>query len=173
MSKYINIICVILLVIAVACIIDRCSASKQVVITGKDTKTIISYKDTSLQHPDINLDSLKNSLITYRNKYVYVPVFKYLTDSTVKDSLLLDTIQVLPFVSQLDTIINHDTIGIRFLYPENLFTLSMKLKPDYIREKLIKITETITVEKKEAWYIKPAIFLTGGLLGYIGGRLQK
>ena len=129
-----------------------------------DTTEVIKIK----QGPQINLDSLEASLIRYRDKIVYITVNVPSGDTTI-----LDTLKVMPFVAHLDTIINRDTIGIRFLYPENLFALIVKSKDDTLRSQIIKVLETITVEKKEAWYIKPAIGIAAGALGYLLGKATK
>ena len=144
----------------------KCSSAKPII--SKSTKADTVYTTIIKDGPHVNIDSLKATMIRYKDKFVMVPYPAIAGDTSHHDS-----IAVLPFEVCLDTIINRDTFGLKFYYPANFFSLNFKLKPDSITQRLIKVTETITVEKQEAWYIKPAIFLTGGLLGYIGGRIQK
>ena len=159
------IIILVLILIVGAFFFGKCSQTPVIKKEIKyDTTEVIKIK----QGPQINLDSLKASLIRYRDKLVEVIV-----EVPSGDSTITDTIKVMPFVAHLDTIINRDTIGIRYLYPENYFGLVVRTKDDTLRSQIIKVLETITVEKSESWYIKPLIFAGGGFLGYIGGRIQK
>ncbi len=156
-------------------IFGRCSAPKQVIVTGKTSKADTTYKPLVISGAKFNVDSAKASWFKYWNKYVKIANPLKNKDIGNDSSLAQqpDSIEVLPFEVCLDTIINKDTFKLMFFYPANMFSLDFKLKPITIQEKLIKVTETITLEKSEAWYIKPAIFLTGGLLGYVAGRIQK
>ena len=74
------------------------------------------------------------------------------------------------FKSSIDTILRQDTIKVSYEYPNNVFELLVRKKPDSIRT----ITEIHLkeVEKVEAWYIKPSIFLGGVLIGYVGGKIK-
>lgn len=79
-----------------------------------------------------------------------------------------DTIvQTQPFVAQLDTIIQHDTIYLRYTFPENYIDLRLLPKPDSIR------IHTITITRDRPWWELPATAIGGLLVGFIMGKSGK
>lgn len=96
---------------------------------------------------------------------------------TIKDTgsivYRVDTVIITkPFVATLDTIAKGDSIAIAYYFPENLFDLNIRFKPD---EKItIKeyITITKEIEKEEAWWIKPCYVAGSLVLGYGLGSIK-
>lgn len=71
-----------------------------------------------------------------------------------------------PFLAVLDTVYIRDTIRMKYAYPENSFSLMIRNPSDTIR--IPQITKIRT--KKENWWIKPIVFLSGALTGYFANN---
>jgi hypothetical protein len=76
-----------------------------------------------------------------------------------------------PFTARLDTVMSADTINLSYDYPENIFMLELKRKPD--TSKIQTITLTYPVEKKAPWWETPAYIVGGILVGFGIGSLSK
>ena len=76
-----------------------------------------------------------------------------------------------PFKAVVDTIIKRDTVFAKFEYPENLFSLSIKSKPDTI--KTYSIIFRGIKERKENWWEKPLIIFSSLTAGYLIGTSFK
>ncbi|MCX7880790.1 MAG: hypothetical protein N2517_09030 [Ignavibacteria bacterium] len=76
-----------------------------------------------------------------------------------------DTVIVFkPFEAIMDTILNKDTIQVKYFYPENLFDFRFTRQPDTLR---IPFPTYIDDQKSKGWWKEPLLFATGVLLGYI------
>lgn len=75
-------------------------------------------------------------------------------------------IKTKPFVAVVDTVIKRDTVYAEYEYPENLFSLEISHPDDSIM--IPQITEY--KEKKEEWWEKPILFITGSFVGYLLGN---
>lgn len=72
-----------------------------------------------------------------------------------------------PFVATLDTIIDRDTIGIGYRFPQHTFSVALRMAPDSIRYE----TRTITLTRTERPFLEyVGAFAIGGVLGYIIGN---
>ena len=76
-----------------------------------------------------------------------------------------------PFKAIVDTVIKRDTVFAQFQYPQNLFSLSIKSKPDTIKTYSIIYKEL--KEKKEKWWEKPLIIFSSLTAGYLIGTSSK
>jgi len=84
-----------------------------------------------------------------------------------KDTIIITK----PFKAIVDTIIKRDTVFAQFEYPNNLFSLSIKSKPDTIKTYSIIYKELR--EKKEKWWEKPLIIFSSLTAGYLIGTSTK
>ncbi len=84
-----------------------------------------------------------------------------------KDTLIITK----PFKAIVDTVIKRDTVFAQFQYPQNLFSLSIKSKPDTIKTYSIIYKEL--KEKKEKWWEKPLIIFSSLTAGYLIGTSSK
>ena len=80
-------------------------------------------------------------------------------------------VQAVPFTARIDTIIKYDTINARFEFPENLFSLQVRKKPD----SALFETRTVfrTVEKEKPWWETPAYVIGGTVIGFLLGSMGK
>jgi hypothetical protein len=82
-------------------------------------------------------------------------------------------IQTMPFISELDTIIKQDTIKTLFFYPDNIFSLDIRRKPDSVKCLTVTLEKEITKEEKRPWWETPAYIIGGAAIGYIFGILKR
>ena len=95
-----------------------------------------------------------------RDKFIFVDRF-------------IDTCK--PFISKLDTIVKKDTLSLAYNYPNNVFSIILKQKPDSV------LTRTITINSDPVEIKRPLFidvlshsgsFIIGGLIGYGIGRIR-
>ncbi|MFP4368600.1 MAG: hypothetical protein ACLFR2_03385 [Candidatus Kapaibacterium sp.] len=81
-----------------------------------------------------------------------------------RDTLLLYK----PFTAILDTIVIRDTVQANYKFPENKFSLFISHSPDT----LVSINSSVLRElpKKDPWWEKPLLILSGTLAGYLIGN---
>lgn len=77
------------------------------------------------------------------------------------------------FVATLDTIINADTLHAEFEYPEALFSILLKRRPDSTFIKTIFIDRTIYAQKERASWEIPVYVGVGVIGGFLLGRIVK
>jgi hypothetical protein len=80
-------------------------------------------------------------------------------------------IKTTPFQAKVDTIVNFDTIKAVYEYPQNLFSLVLKKKPDSLKVRTIIIYKPL--EKEAKWWELPAGIAGGILLGVLVGSAIK
>jgi len=103
-------------------------------------------------------------------KLRYITEYKTIDISRV-DSIIYtktDSIKTLPFVASLDTIVKQDTFRIAFEYPQAVFSLMLRLKPDSVQYeyKTITVTKTTGLTAKDATLYGIAVYGMGWLCGY-------
>ena len=78
-----------------------------------------------------------------------------------------------PFTATLDTILNSDTLHAEFEYPEALFTILLKRRPDTTFVKTIYIDRNIyAFKEREGWEIP--VYIGAGIVGgFLLGRIVK
>jgi hypothetical protein len=111
-----------------------------------------------------NINTIKIDTII---KFIYqepIVITKYKTRLVKKSDTI---IEVNPFVALIDTFIKHDTIRAEFEFPQNLFSMEIKRKPDSVR--IEKITQVQTIEKDKPWWEVPVYIVGGTVLGYLLG----
>lgn len=85
----------------------------------------------------------------------------------VRDTLILTQ----PFIAAVDTIINDDTLTAGYEYPDNVFSIDLRRKPDSVMVRTVTInTPTI---KKRAWWEVPVYVAGGVLAGYFFGSISR
>ena len=120
----------------------------------KPFSQIIQYEKEIKRDTVVKLKPQK-PLIIYKTKMKLVKT----SDSLIK---------TYPFVAKLDTMLQQDTIRANYEFPQNLFTLEIKRKPDSIKIETIEKIKTIADKKQ--WWEAPAYVLSGVLLGYLIGK---
>lgn len=83
------------------------------------------------------------------------------------DTLLLTA----PFEARIDTVIKYDTIRAGFNWPENIFSLSVRMPPDTL--KFSRALEIRTIEKPRPWWELPAAVAGGFLTGYFVSSINS
>lgn len=104
-------------------------------------------------------------------------VFVYQEPIVIKDKIasikyVRDTFIITkPFEARIDTIIKFDTVFAMYRYPENMFDLVIRTKPDTTLKEKVIITNTI-VKERPLWI--DILSHTGAVLGgfYIGKSLK-
>ncbi|MBM2817031.1 MAG: hypothetical protein HW421_3793 [Ignavibacteria bacterium] len=92
----------------------------------------------------------------------------YIKRTAEKIIKLRDTIiQTNPFCSAIDTIIAFDTVHAEYEFPENIFTIEVKKKPDTMKIQTISIMQT--VKEETPWWQTPVYIIGGALGGYVLG----
>lgn len=97
---------------------------------------------------------------------------KIIYDTTEQEIIIKDTVKinVLPFISSIDSIVNQDTCKIIYYYPQNRFEVGINRQ----QASIITITKYVEVEKKIEWYeSKPFNIGLGVLAGFGLGGLFK
>lgn len=107
-------------------------------------------------------------------KYVSLPPIKIIEHGDiiyVRDTI----IETQPFVAVLDTVVKRDTLNLEYYFPENLFKIDLRFKPEETKiiTKYVTINTNTEIEKPEPWYIKAAYGAGGVLLGYGLGYLSR
>ena len=148
-NRYINIV-IVLIALALSYLLGRFTARNTIVYrqTKADTTVITVDTTTKAKEPEV--------IIKYKPKIVY------LRDTTIKTK---------PFEFKIDTILKRDTVYVSYRFPQNIFDMTIKSKPDTIINKTIKIS--IPVDKKEKWWKTPAYILGSVAVGIIIGRAVK
>lgn len=75
-----------------------------------------------------------------------------------------------PFIASLDTILRQDTVSAKYQYPENLFSIAIRNRPDSIKVEQVTIIKTI--EREQPWWEVPAYILSGVATGYLIGAAK-
>lgn len=136
---------------------------------GSQSEAVRSYSvahDTAFVYKftPIRIDSVRTK-IRYCTRIIYVDSIQKYTDTIFQpyydDSLLITK----PFAASLDTIIGADTIKARFIYPQNLFSLSVGRHADTIRYTWRDSIHVI--EQSRTFWDK----LEDGALWFLGGVL--
>ena len=76
-----------------------------------------------------------------------------------------------PFIASIDTIVKHDTVHAEYEFPENIFSLNVRSKPDTLQTVYIKTYERANEQTK--WWERPAYILGGCIAGYFIGKFTK
>ena len=118
-------------------------------------KTVTKYRDVVVEYRDTTRDTTiswkERRLISVRDTGRIV----YLRDTIIETR---------PFVASLpDSLYDGDTLNVDYYYPNNMFEVMLRRRPEKVETVTNYITITKEVEKPEAWYIKP-LWTTGGLL---------
>lgn len=92
---------------------------------------------------------------------------RYIRDTVTQTDTIIET---RPFVASLDTIINRDTVGFRYQFPENLATILLRQAPDSVRFETRTITLTNYVKRE--WWIDALTHLGAATLGYAIGSVR-
>jgi hypothetical protein len=121
---------------------------EKLVISGPGTRTVDSVK------VPVFFDRVEYKNLPGKIEFMYLPEIAGNNDSALKklnDSLRELLRGIPPFAAHCDTVIKKDTIGIKYLFPENLFSFSFRKGPDSIyklRETVVQYVEkdyTVTV----------------------------
>lgn len=125
----------------------------------KEPEVKIVYQDRITRDTITHWIEQPNDTIVIRAKSHTI----YLTDTIIETR---------PFIAQLDTIIERDTVFVSYQYPAELFRLQIKRAADSIPIRYITI-ETLMEVNSELWWEKP-LYAAGGLvIGYGFGRLSQ
>ncbi|MCX6146060.1 MAG: hypothetical protein NTW25_02250 [Candidatus Kapabacteria bacterium] len=147
MEKIKNIVIVIVLILIslFALFIMKSSNSKSTTIYLKGkTDTVVKLK-----HDTITLQG--RGIIEYRDKTIYVEINGKKTEVT-------------PFEAKLDTLINQDSINIKYNYPVNVFDLTYKR-----HDSIITINKTDTLKTVNTEYVKDNTKWYENLIYGVGG----
>ena len=80
-------------------------------------------------------------------------------------------IKTLPFIASMDTVLLSDTIHASFEFPENHMSVNLRKGLDSIQVRNIEVIKTI--KEEDPWWETPAYILSGTLLGYLLGGIDK
>ena len=125
-------------------------------------KYITKIDSTFVVMPAETLTVTAKGKIQYqdRDKFIFVDRF-------------IDTCK--PFTARLDTIVKKDTLSLAYQYPNNIFNIILKQKPDSVLTRTITISSD-PIEIKRPLYIDvlshTGSFVLGGFIGYAIGRIR-
>jgi len=90
----------------------------------------------------------------------------YVRDTITRRDTIIET---RPFVASLDTVVQRDTIGVLYRFPQHTFSVAIRQSPDSIRYE----TRTITMTNYEQrpWWIDALTHVGAVALGYGAGRV--
>lgn len=84
-----------------------------------------------------------------------------------RDTLLM----VSPFSARIDTVVKYDTIRAEYEFPENLFSMELRRRPDTVN--IYRDTISRTKTKERPWWESAAYIAGGALLGFLMGSSAK
>lgn len=130
----------------------------------------------------LGINSVKPTIITNEKIIVDTIVKIVHSDPIVLDKVktkivyVRDTIiETKPFIASVDTVLNNDTISIKYYYPDNCMDLDIRQSPDSILTEKVYITKEILIEKdcpKNSWWQTSAVGLGGAVIGFILGGIK-
>jgi len=110
---------------------------------------------------------VRDTVVEVRQKEPLVIEKTKLKIVTQRDTI----IRFKPFKASLDTILRTDSLKLEYLYPENIFSMAMRFRPDTVASESSMIF--FHEEKKEGWWEIPAEISGGLAAGLIIGLLIK
>lgn len=156
-------------------ILVACSAA--MFFLGRETKPaefLMSFKTDTLYICDTVLKTAEPVLVEKAKAVVKKRDWRLGTGGWKDSNAIASNPQnPVSFMATLDTIINADTLHAEFEYPEALFTILLKRRPDstFIKTRLIERTLYATKERA-SWEIP--VYVGAGLLGgFLLGRIVK
>lgn len=156
-------------------ILVACSAA--MFFLGRETKPpeyLMSFKTDTLYLCDTVLRTAEPVIVEKAKARIsrQLTAFSFQQE---KDSALADSRQPTAdsFTATLDTIINADTLHAEFEYPEALFSIMLKRRPDSTFIKTAFIDRTIYAQKERASWEIPVYVGAGIVGGFLLGRIVK
>ena len=128
-------------------------------------KTVIQYRDVVR----VTIDTTKRDTTILWKERLRISV-----RDTGRIVYLRDTIiETKPFVASLpDSLYDGDTLNVDYYFPNNMFEVLLRRRPEKVETITNYVTIIKEVEKPEPWYVKPAWTAGGLLIGFGLGSIK-
>ena len=145
MNQIPNIITSISVIIILWLVLQKCTPDSAPVLQSPVVRTDTVYREVPSE--PVIISKVKTKII-------------YRSDSAIT---------TMPFTAAIDTVINRDTLKAEFVYPENIFSMTLRTKPDTLTLHKINMYSS---PKQSSWWEVPLSILGGAVLGYALGRIK-
>ncbi len=105
-------------------------------------------------------------IIKWKTKTETDTIVKYREGITVVDSLFATK----PFTAVFDSVLLNDTVHAEYMFPEDIFSISIRQAPDTMRTKIMTIYRDKIID--EPWWNIPAYIISGVAAGYLLGNTK-